>query len=220
VLAVLLVASAVGTAPRWGPKLLSHLDFFRVRHVEVRGTRYLMPADVAARVDADTSMSIWDDLTPLRTRALGHPQIADAHVRRKLPGTVVVTIDENLPVALVAAAGGMQPYDAAARRLPIDPSRMTLDLPVLYAADSALLAALGRIAIEQPAVYQRINSARRDGSDAMILELDSFRVRAELGVSGSRLSDIFPVESDLARRGAHAAELDLRYRDQVIVRLP
>jgi hypothetical protein len=34
-----------------------------------------------------------------------------------------------------------------------------------------------------------------------------------------RLADIFPVESDLARRQARVKELDLRYRDQVIARL-
>jgi hypothetical protein len=45
------------------------------------------------------------------------------------------------------------------------------------------------------------------------------RVRAKLGVSATRLTDIFPVEFDLRRRGARVAELDLRYRDQVIARL-
>jgi hypothetical protein len=45
------------------------------------------------------------------------------------------------------------------------------------------------------------------------------RVRARLGVSVTRLTDIFPVENDLRRRGARVAELDLRYRDQVIARL-
>jgi cell division protein FtsQ len=45
------------------------------------------------------------------------------------------------------------------------------------------------------------------------------RVRARMGVSAARLTDIFPVEFDLRRRGARVAELDLRYRDQVIARL-
>jgi cell division protein FtsQ len=36
----------------------------------------------------------------------------------------------------------------------------------------------------------------------------------------ARLSDIDPVQRDLAQRQQRAAELDLRYRDQVIARLP
>jgi len=45
------------------------------------------------------------------------------------------------------------------------------------------------------------------------------RVRAPVGVSVERLTDIFPVESDLAARQARPSELDLRYRDQVIARI-
>ena len=45
------------------------------------------------------------------------------------------------------------------------------------------------------------------------------RVRLPLDLSVERLADIFPVESDLARRQARVGELDLRYRDQVIARL-
>jgi hypothetical protein len=38
-------------------------------------------------------------------------------------------------------------------------------------------------------------------------------------VTARRLAEIYPVEGDLARRRARVAELDLRYRDQVIARL-
>jgi cell division protein FtsQ len=39
-------------------------------------------------------------------------------------------------------------------------------------------------------------------------------------VTLARLGDIVPVERDLSRRELRASELDLRYRDQVIARLP
>jgi hypothetical protein len=71
---------------------------------------------------------------------------------------------------------------------------------------------------------------RRSPIDSAALQADSatasnvnspamLRVRARVGVSAARLTDIFPVEFDLRRRGARVAELDLRYRDQVIARL-
>jgi hypothetical protein len=47
----------------------------------------------------------------------------------------------------------------------------------------------------------------------------SLRVRVPLDLSVERLADIFPVESDLARRQVHVGEIDLRYRDQLIARL-
>jgi len=76
---------------------------------------------------------------------------------------------------------------------------------------------------------------RRTGKDEILLTLSrdtseipgiaaasqsaALRVRVPVGLSVERLADIFPVETDLARRQAHVDELDLRYRDQVIARL-
>jgi len=49
--------------------------------------------------------------------------------------------------------------------------------------------------------------------------LDRWPVRAMADVTPQRLAEIYPVENDLTRRQARVAELDLRYRDQVIARL-
>jgi cell division protein FtsQ len=45
-------------------------------------------------------------------------------------------------------------------------------------------------------------------------------VRGGTDLTADRLSDIIPVEHDLERRQVRVAELDLRFRDQVIARLP
>jgi cell division protein FtsQ len=73
---------------------------------------------------------------------------------------------------------------------------------------------------EAPALYDRVSEVRIIGTDEVLLEFDGMPVRAMRDVSATRLAEIEPVEDDLARRGLHAAEIDLRYRDQVIARLP
>ncbi len=45
-------------------------------------------------------------------------------------------------------------------------------------------------------------------------------VRAALDVTPARFADLAPVERDLARRRVRPLELDLRFRDQVVARLP
>jgi cell division protein FtsQ len=45
-------------------------------------------------------------------------------------------------------------------------------------------------------------------------------VRTMPDVTVGRLAELVPVEVDLARRGVRALEIDLRFRDQVIARLP
>lgn len=215
---VLLVVFIMVTA-RATSRLIAGLSFFSVRAVEVRGLRYLASDDVVARLKVDTLQSVWQDLSILRRRVLGHPQIADVSLSRRLPGTIVVKVTENLPVALVSDARGLHPYAGSGRALPIDPARAGLALPVIFTPDPRLLAALERLRREQPAVFARVSEASRDRVGDLILQLDGFRVRAPLGVSADGLTDIFPVEFDLARRGLPIAELDLRYRDQVIARI-
>jgi cell division protein FtsQ len=73
---------------------------------------------------------------------------------------------------------------------------------------------------DAPRLYARVSSIRAAGGDEMVLDVAGLPVRALTSVTLARLSDIDPVERDLARRQLRAAELDLRYRDQVIARLP
>jgi hypothetical protein len=216
---------------------LRSMAFFRVRTIEIRGTHYLQPTEIVERMHVDTLRSLWDDVGPLEARIRPHPQVADVRVTRRMPGTLVVTLRENLPVALIPTAAGLQPYDSLGRELPIDPLRTDLDLPVVASPDPALLRLLGEIRRGDLRMYQRVSEMRRTGrNDLLILlspafsrlasPLDStavqpglLRVRAPVGVTVDRLTDIFPVESDLVARQARIGELDLRYRDQVIARI-
>jgi cell division septal protein FtsQ len=228
---------AVIMAAAWGVREGARsMAFFRVRSVEVRGTRYLSPAEVVGRLHVDTLRSLWDDVAPLEEKLRGHPQISHVEIGRKMPGTLVVTIRENPPVALVQTSAGLVPFDSSGKQLPIDPTRARLDLPIVATADPVLLKLVGEIRAGEPKLFARTEEVRRSGRDEALLTLSGFnagmsaagdttrrvetvRVRVPIGLSVERLADIFPVETDLARRQAHVAELDLRYRDQVIARI-
>ena len=225
-------------AAAWGVRSAARqMAFFRVRSVEVRGLRYLQPQEVLSRLKVDTLMSLWDDLEPLRERVRHHPQVNGVTITRRLPGTLVVTVEENQPVALIQGATGFLPYDSLGHVLPIDPARTNLDLPIVATSDPVLLKLVGAIRYAVPRVFSRIEEVRRTGRDEILLTLSrndapraravgdtasnggTMKVRIPLGLSVERLADIFPVENDLARRQVHVGELDLRYRDQVIARL-
>ncbi len=218
-LAGIIVAALLVTSPSWGRASLRKLTYFHVRRLDIRGLTYLQPEDVVARLRVDTLRSIVDDVTPLEARLRSHPQIAEVSISRRLPGTLVVTIRENLPVALVPRGDGLQPYDSAGRPLPIDPSREALDLPVLVQPDRGALNLLGQIRATEPKLFESISEVTPVGGDLVFTLTSALRVRASAGVAPQRFRDIFPVESDLARRNERAAELDIRYRDQVVARL-
>ena len=233
--ALFLIALIMAAA--WGVRSAARdMAFFRVRNVEIRGVRYLQPNEIISRLRVDTLASLWDDLEPYQTRVRRHPQVSDVQITRRMPGTLVVTIKENLPVALIQTSAGLLPYDSLGRQLPIDPARTSLDLPIVATTDPGLLKLVGAIRANYPRLFARIEEARMVGREEILLTLSrgsnartagdtttidrgTLRVRVPVGLSVERLADIFPVETDLARRQASVGELDVRYRDQVIARL-
>jgi cell division protein FtsQ len=215
----LVALALLATSPWWGRTVLSRMSFFQLRKVEIEGLRYLSPADVAARMKVDTSQSIWIDLDPVAARVRAHPQVADVRLRRRLPGTLVARVTEHLPVAMVASRTGFSVVDARGVILPMDPTETAVNLPVVAQRDTVLLRLLAGIRAANPALFDRISQARRSG-DEVRLELATLTILAMADVTVQRLADILPVERDLANRQLRAAELDLRYREQVIARLP
>jgi cell division protein FtsQ len=213
---------AILLSPLWGPKLLRQFAFFRVRTVEILGARYTPANEVLDRLHVDTLRSVWDPLGPLVQRVQTHPQVERVVVTRKLPGTLVVELTERRPVALIPTRDGLRAVDERGRPLPLDPSRTPVDAPVVNATprDTAVYHLLGAMLRDAPRLYARISSITRTGNDEILLRVANLDVRAMTSVTLARLSDIEPVERDLAQRQLRPVELDLRYRDQVIARLP
>ncbi len=204
----------------WGRGLLATMSFFRVRNVEFHGVRYVSPAELLERLAVDTTMSVWMDLEPLEERVAGHVQVREARIERRLPGTIVVRVTENLPLALVPGKGGFTVVDSAGDILPIDPSRTTVDLPIVPPGDTAVLRLLGELRVVHPSLYARVSEVRRPTRDELTIRLATLPVRTMSDVSAARFAGLLLVEADLARRALQPVEIDLRYRDQVIARLP
>jgi cell division protein FtsQ len=221
VLAAIVALLLLGS-PFWGPTVMRRLAFFRVRRVEILGARYTAPNELLDRLRVDTTHSVWEPLPPLEARLRSHPQIESVTVERRLPGTLVVTVTERHPVALVSGPGGLRAVDERGVRLPLDPSRTPVDAPIVTAAphDTTVYHLLGAMQREAPALYAKLSSIRTTGPGEIVLQIADLPVRAMTSVTLARLSDIDPVERDLTRRQLRAAEIDLRYRDQVIARLP
>jgi hypothetical protein len=214
------LVAAVLASPWWGRALLQSMDFFRVRRVELEGVRYAAPDEIVSRLRVDTTASVWDDVSPLEARVAEHPQVRTARIRRKLPGTLVVVVTENPPVALVNTPRGLVVTDAAGDSLPVDPTAMDVDLPVLASRDSLLLRLLGETQLAEPTLFARVSEARRSGRGDVVLVLGEYRILADSAVTAQRLAEVLPVELDAARRAWRPMEIDVRFRDQVIVRLP
>lgn len=206
-------------SPFWAPLLMRRLDFFRVRRLEIVGTHYIASSDIVARANVDTLRSVWDATGPVTDRVKAHPGIASVSVSRRLPGTLVISITEHQPVALVPGPQGFRVFDQRGVALPFDPTRVVVDAPVLARADTALLHLLGELRAALPALYARVSELKRVSANELLFQLDETPVRTLATVSVDDLNQIQSVEDDLRRRAARPTELDLRYSGQIIARI-
>jgi cell division protein FtsQ len=214
--AVLLL---VVSSPFWLRAIGERLDYFRVVRVEIVGTRYIPPSVILEALALDSASTVWTRFGPLTDRVSSHAQVLEARIRRKLPGTLVIEVRENLPVALVESPDGLVPYDRDGRILPIDPSRTAVDVPVLARRDASALRLLDDLRVTEAPLYARISEVRWDERGGMRVLLTGLIVRTAVGTTAERFAEILPVEQDLLRRGVRAHELDLRYRDQIVARI-
>lgn len=200
------------------PLALRRLAFFRVRQVELVGIRYLDADQVLAALRLPAHASVFDDLNVLVDRLRGLDGVADVIVLRRPPGSLKVMVREIEPVALVASErGALTVVDAGGRALPF--KRVSLDLPVVQAADSGVVGVLARVQVLDPALFQSIDAARRiDAQHDVVLELGTRRVLVARDAGPEVIQAVVLVAQDLAAKARPYTELDARFAGQVVVR--
>jgi len=218
VLWVAVGAGAVTAGRVAGPPLAREVAAFRVRQIEVLGTRQLPPRAVVAALRLRPRASVFDATAPLAERVKALPGVLEARIERRLPGTLRVVVREAEPVAFVPAARGLTPVDARGTLLPFDPARTPLDLPIAVTADSNVLGVLALVQAVDAGLYQEITVARRLTRGDVALELGSRRVLVGRDAGPEVIQAVALVAQDLAAKKRPYAELDARYAGQVVVR--
>jgi cell division septal protein FtsQ len=214
-----ILAGAALAALLWFgvPRLLGGMAFFEVRRVEVRGARNLRADEIVRALPIGAGRNIFHDLAPIRAAAESIPGLREVRVGRRLPGTIVVSLREADPIALVMRRGQLQLVGERGEVLYFDPTVAAPDLPVLSETDSVVAHFLARAREADATFFARITAGRRVGQDVMVI-VDERRYwfRPEAGAEAIRA--VLAVEQDLEKKGRRWAELDARYAGQIVVR--
>ncbi len=216
---------------------LAESDFFRVEEIRLEGHRYLDQEEVERMLGVGPASSVWDDLDVLSSRLRRHALVEDAQLRRRLPGTLVVQVDERTPVALLATPA-LVPVDRDGRVLPIDPAQHRLDLPLLEPyrdpweegveltpRQTRILAReAAHLAEADPGFLAGVSELAVDPRGDVLIRLADPRVtlRYRPPAATARLRQALRVLEDALERDRQRTPgtVDLRYRDQVVVRFP
>lgn len=176
---------------------------------------------------------ILTDLDGWRTRLMESPWVRDASLRRSLPSTIEVTIQERQPIAIGRMAGRLYLVDEHGGAIDeYAPQYATLDLPIVDGfsgkpadarADDARGALAARIIMalrQKPEVARRLSQVDvSDVHNASVLLTDD---PAELRVGEERflerVESYLSLASALRERVADIDYVDLRFDGRVYVR--
>ena len=225
----LSVAGGVALAAAWLPDALAEIEFFRATEFTVVGARLIKADEVLESAAIPWYASVFDVTDEWESRLEVHPLIRRAEITRDLPRTLVVTIEERQPVALVAGTL-LDPVDRDGQMLPLDPAEHRMDLPLLRAGSGVedlntsqlriLAMEVERLTADDPTFMASVSEiALDDKGDATVVVTGDVRVRFRPPLSHRRLRDGLTVLDDAARRrpDRKTAIVDLRYADQVVV---
>ena len=223
--AALGVASWVGLPGMVGAAMAEQAGAagFRVDQIEVTGLKRMDRMSVyAVALDQQSRAMPLVDLEAVRSKLLRYGWIADAHVSRRLPDTLLVDIVERTPAAVWQDNGQLTLIDAAGVLLePVSPDAIP-DLPLVIgpgadrqeAAYQALLAAA-------PAMKPRVKAATWVGNRRWDLTFDSGETLA-LPEDGAEAALLRFAQLDGARSllGRGWLRFDMRDPAKLVARKP
>ncbi len=229
------VAAAKYAAERL-PALLQKVEMFRVDEVEFEGLRFANAQSLEARLELSEMASIWDDPKPLQERLEQDPVVSRATIRRDLPSTLTIHIQEAEPVALIATPT-LAPIDRMGELLPIDPARYRLDLPVLRASLTpgskefhsstdlrSLLDEWVHLRDLDPEMAGRVSQVGLDERGAIEVKMFepnvTLRYRPPASIGQLQTSARVVRDAQGRRPGSPSVEVDLRFGSRIVVRYP
>jgi len=212
---------------------IMNLHMFRVQRVVLHGNHRLSNGEVLALVDGLRGESILSlDLEKWRASLLHSPWIADALLRRTLPSTVDLVVEERTPLGVARINGSLYLVDD--RGAVIDeygPKYADLDLPIIDGLSSApadmspdaARAMLARRLLDALRVRNMASRVSQiDVSDARnaIVLLDGDPTSVRLGDERfvERLQSYFELAPALRDRVSGIDYVDMRFDERVYVR--
>lgn len=222
---------AVSKASRWGRSAES----FVLAEIDVVGNQVLTDEEVIGLSGLEMGTNLLTvRIGDVESAVRRSPRVHRVRASRALPNRMIVTLDEKLPVALVAVARGkVLEVSSDGVFLPAVERSAFVDLPLITGVEVAgdgtpaaddLKSALGLIVEARdaaPALAAEMSEVRiAPGSGLVIYTVaDGAEIRVGSGALGSRgMRRLSMVLSDLRSRGIRAESIDLRFRDQIVVK--
>ncbi len=200
-------------------------SFFQTTHVEIHGNHTLSKTDILYYLGLNTRPNLLRlNLKSLYAKLTSHPWIRHASIQRRLPNTLLITIEERIPVAILKAGrffyvdGDGCVFDTINKEVGCDfpiltgprkPSEIRAYLPLIKEA----------LTLISPRTNSLISEIHLDlyHGLTLITLTDSLPVKLGLQNLPSRLRRFQIIYHYLRRKEIIVKAIDCRYPDRIVV---
>lgn len=202
---------------------------FALRTIVVKGLARVPDATIDRALEPFLGANLLDlELDAVAATVRAEPWVRDVWVRRVLPRTVVVGIEERVPVARVARADGVALVDVAGEVLPALAGETGVTLPWIDVPDRwtgerlrasvrDALRGLGLMHGMRPDWYPEVARISIERDALAVVLLDGTRVLLDPSVPGRNLDAWLQLRPEIGRRVGIAGTIDLRWRGRIAV---
>ena len=239
----LIIGGVAGVLPLWlGYGMILQPDLFRLRHIEVSETFHIRSQKIRAIFEPVLQHNLLTlDLLPFIQEVSDNPWVQEVRIRKVLPDTLMVHVQERTPAAVVESQKGLHWVDPTGvvlgsaqdrsglfpriRGIPLD-GLVRQDIDPLRRLQTGLaliglvqdLHGIGVASTSTTALQEPIVVDLSHGSRDPRLYLQGYRLRIGDGAYEEKWRSFLAIQSDLKARGLAHEEIDLRFVDQVIVK--
>jgi cell division protein FtsQ len=223
----------VGVAVSRGVDMALSSEALTVMHVSVEGNERVSDGEVLGLLAGIEGGSlVTGDLEIWREKLLASPWVADATIRRRLPGGVVVHIVERQPMGIARVRGGLFLVDGSGAIIDaFGPNYAEFDLPIIDGLDRdageaqvepGRVRLAGRVMSElagRPALARQVSQIDvTDPRDVVVL-LQGETTLVRLGSTNflARIESYLDLRPALVERVSGIDYVDLRFDERVYV---
>lgn len=231
---VYLIALLVGIlmALQVGKKWITTTPYFEIVLLEIWGNDHLTPEEIKATADIGGRQNIFTlDRDEVRSRILSHPWVKKATVRRKLPRTLKISLEERKPLAVlegdpealldeegiilsVAPEASLLPHISGGGKEEMNPGqsitgeRTLMALKIVETVSSLPFVPNGEL---------RMVDVGKSGNETIYLRENSFPIVLGTDFIDVRLRRLFTIREHLKKKNSSIKYVDLTFKDKVIV---
>ncbi|MBI5182358.1 MAG: FtsQ-type POTRA domain-containing protein [Nitrospirae bacterium] len=217
-----------------GYQFLAADEYFIIKDVRFIGNNFTTDEELRSLMELPADTNIFRvKIGLLQERIISHPWIRDAVIKRELPNSLVINIEERIPVAVALYKSRYYLIDkygvALGRRESLQGDR---HFPVVAGADfrgvrfgeerpaDELIEALGVLdALKAKREFAGVENIIVDiEKGRLALRLDDYEINMGRGDYDKKLTRYVEVRHDMLDRGIASKKMDMRFLNKVVIK--